>query len=406
MIKRVSLNNCFVILYIILASITDEGSSLMKLARVALVAVCAFNIMRNHKIKILCKQYIGWLFLFICISGISASWAVNKGQAMNMTKTLSINCVCMLCLLYLIQLDKKKHENAYKALIYSPLLLEIRVILNGGLLAFLHSRNAGGINGNTVGLCAAFGACFALYFILKNENKYKYGILFALNVIITVLSSSRKALLCILIPLLFLYIYQNKKNIFAIIGRVIIAVIAAILVYVAIIKIPALYKTVGHRIESMVALMLGLGGVVDASALTRSNLTNWGIAWFKLKPWLGYGIDNYRFVLHQYHSDYPLSFYAHNNYVELLVDVGIVGFVAYYSFYFRTVVNYFKSRKVMEKCDYLILGVFLGLVISEYGLVSYYDKYIQILLLLIFTNAYMLMGNRIVKHGITTDVDV
>lgn len=377
--KKCSLADLIIVLYIFAAVVTAEGSIIMKAMRVLLFGI-TFGIILKKK-KIIFDIYVKWLIAFLFFAGCSVFWAVNKSYASNMAQTLLINALCMYSLWYLIQRKSDRLDLVLKCLVWFPLALEIQVIINGGIFAFINSRNAGGINGNTVGICAAFGACFALFYFTK-KKKIIYIFMTCINIVILILSSSRKAILCFAIPLVFIYLYQQKKNtqkkILKIISIVIVAMIGCYLLF----NIPILYDTVGNRILSLISGLTGHKTVMDASAKTRMNLIFWGIEWFKKKIWIGYGIDNYRVVLHMYHSDYPLSFYAHNNYVELLVDVGVIGFSLYYFLYVLCFIKGFLQRKSLSKCQVLFIGVLLTLVINEYGLVSYYDKYVQILILL------------------------
>ena len=161
-------------------------------------------------------------------------------------------------------------------------------------------------------------------------------------------------------------------------------ILLIVILYVAIINIPILYNMVGNRIESMIAMLLGNTSGADSSSVIRFRLISWGMEWYKKKPLLGYGIDNYRAVLMVYHPDYPSSYYAHNNYVELLVDVGIIGLIMYYWNYILMFIRGIKYRNKITNYEILFLGMLVALMVNEYGLVSYYNKYIQILLLIIW----------------------
>ena len=197
-IKKASLINLTLIIYILCAIITDEGATVMQMGRLYLMAVFGATFLSKHfKLKV--NQYVWWLIIFLLFALLSIIWASNYAIAASMSKTLAINVLCMYALMYLIDFRRDRIKVVLKTCIIAPVLLEIRVIISGGIFAFLNARVSGGISGNTIGLCAAFGACMAAYFWLQNKNKLAYGSLFVIDVLIVILSSSRKALLCVFI---------------------------------------------------------------------------------------------------------------------------------------------------------------------------------------------------------------
>lgn len=355
---------------------------LMKLSRLLLIGI--FLICLCVKKKLHYNSYIACMGIFCIIAVCSANWAISKGYANAMGTTLLINLVCMYALFYIIDGRRERIEELIKAFVVAPLILELRVIATGGLFAFSSVRKTGNINGNTVGVCAAFGLCFAAYFLIKGQRKRWYRMLAIANLLVVILSSSRKAILCFLIPIAILYIFDNKDNIVKNAGKIVFALFVGIIGYYALLHVPFLYSMAGHRIESMIAGMLGTDTLVDSSTSTRLNLIQWGLEWFRERKWLGYGIDNYRFVLHSFHSNWSLAYYAHNNYVELLVDVGLIGTIAYYFNYIRMLVISIGNIRKITKTELLFIGLLIALLISEYGLVTYYDKYVQIVLVIIW----------------------
>ncbi|WP_345974743.1 O-antigen ligase family protein [Sulfurimonas sp. HSL3-7] len=97
----------------------------------------------------------------------------------------------------------------------------------------------------------------------------------------------------------------------------------------------------------------------------------WGL--FKDKPLFGYGLDNFREFAHTY---------SHNNYIELLVGVGLVGMMIFYSIYF------FLVKKILRMKDFFLKTIFLAIVgiilLMDFALVSYRNKTLLFLLLFIF----------------------
>lgn len=381
-INGISIISLTLWMYAIAAVATDEGSMLMKLSRLLLIGI--FLICLCVKKKLHYNSYIACMGIFCIIAVCSANWAISKGYANAMGTTLLINLVCMYALFYIIDGRRERIEELIKAFVVAPLILELRVIATGGLFAFSSVRKTGNINGNTVGVCAAFGLCFAAYFLIKGQRKRWYRMLAIANLLVVILSSSRKAILCFLIPIAILYIFDNKDNIVKNAGKIVFALFVGIIGYYALLHVPFLYSMAGHRIESMIAGMLGTDTLVDSSTSTRLNLIQWGLEWFRERKWLGYGIDNYRFVLHSFHSNWSLAYYAHNNYVELLVDVGLIGTIAYYFNYIRMLVISIGNIRKITKTELLFIGLLIALLISEYGLVTYYDKYVQIVLVIIW----------------------
>lgn len=101
---------------------------------------------------------------------------------------------------------------------------------------------------------------------------------------------------------------------------------------------------IGFRLEGMFNGFFGNEEEMDGSTYTRIQLVDFGKEIFAQRPWLGYGVCNFRAV---YLSYFPgrHALYAHNNYIELLVDLGIVGLVLYYIFYIYLIVRLFKIAK-------------------------------------------------------------
>lgn len=117
----------------------------------------------------------------------------------------------------------------------------------------------------------------------------------------------------------------------------------------------------------------------DASTRQQMYLMEQGIRVWMEHPFAGVGWQNYRF----YNG---AGLYAHNNYVELLASLGIVGFLLYYAMFLR--VGYllfarFLRRRVYSE-DILLLGFAFNSLIVEIGSITVYFKERLILLLVIF----------------------
>ena len=209
----------------------------------------------------------------------------------------------------------------------------------------------------------------SIWRFLRGEKKVLYGIVSAFFLVSAVLTGVRKA---ILIPLIFIYIYfffKYKKNVLKIVGISILCIVGGIIVLVIIMKHSS---TMAYRMNILIQSILNPDitssalGVSDNSLDMRSNLRMLAVRCFYENPILGVGIGEFRFYSVE-HGGYDL--YAHNNWLELLADVGIIGFVLFY-------LNYIKvfARSVTKNnyIGFFLCAFIVTYFIYEYGQVTYY----------------------------------
>jgi O-antigen ligase len=67
-------------------------------------------------------------------------------------------------------------------------------------------------------------------------------------------------------------------------------------------------------------------GSVDGSLVERGRFLNKGVALFSESPWVGRGLDSFYWLSGE-------AAYAHSNYVEIGVALGLIGLVLYYGFH-------------------------------------------------------------------------
>ena len=95
---------------------------------------------------------------------------------------------------------------------------------------------------------------------------------------------------------------------------------------------------------------------------------------------MGYGINNYKVLNRGATGRFT---YAHNTFVELAVDLGVVGLFWYYAAYAYLGKRFFAVIK-KNKLNIYLFAAFLASFISQYGSVSYYGFYQNFLLMLCF----------------------
>ena len=178
------------------------------------------------------------------------------------------------------------------------------------------------------------------------------------------------------------YIVLSRKNIVSAALSVVIVCIGVLLLYSILINVDFLYELVGHRLQTAINGLLGLGGEIDTSTTTRATLIEKGLKWFNEKPWLGYGLDGFRIMHWQDYGSIGTALYSHNNFIEMLVDLGLVGFVLYYSLYVYIFIKGLKALKSKTKSSKFFFALFIALVVSEYARVTYYVPHAQFAIML------------------------
>ena len=266
-------------------------------------------------------------------------------------------------------------------MVFFPLVLSVITYAKGGFLIFMNGRGIGSwMNANTVAIELAFGLFVAFYLLtefkwtLSNNTRRLLKLYIPLSIIFIVLTASRKGLLIMVLPII-IYKVLSSKNSLQTMKYLILGIVVMFIAYEMIMNIAPLYNIVGYRIEGMLNFFLD-NGDTDTSTSTRMMMIESGKQWFFQKPWLGYGIDNYRELLY-------LHTYAHNNYIELAVDVGIIGTISYYSIFIYIIISYFSNsvlKKEYSSVCCMAVSAIITIISVDYGMVSYFDKYITFLI--------------------------
>ena len=153
-----------------------------------------------------------------------------------------------------------------------------------------------------------------------------------------------------------------------------------------IMKIPALYDVLGKRMEDLFKELFGVAAN-DGSLNARANMFSLGWEWFKQKPILGYGLNNFSLL---YLEEMGWATYSHNNFVEILVSGGLVGFAIYYSAYIYLFVKLIKVAFLKRDLIAITLLVFnLSLIIMNVSNISYYSTADNCMLMLALVYVYI-----------------
>lgn len=325
-----------------------------------------YFITRRCKLSILSL----WSFIFISICFLFSLQSVNLYSSLKMIrKLIELSIICTLLIGYID--SKKKLLFIYKCFIYAGFAMILRLLISFPISEWGAERLGDDIlNANQIGMYIAISAICSMQ-LYKIRNQRRYLIYIVIFFIVCSLSGSRKAFLMFFAGV-SLVNYINTKKIHKRVISIILIAFALYIGYKIVMSVPELYNILGIRIERLFDTIQGTG-VQDRSAKVRFEMISVGRNLFENKWMIGYGISTYKFI-----SGYGM--YSHNNYIELLVGVGLLGTIVYYSIYLYTIIKLIRRREYCYTNAFLV--IILLLLFMEYGLVSYYGEVYQILIAL------------------------
>ncbi len=379
-----------IIIFIFCALVLGNGAIPTVLAKVFLVLGALPLLLPGSYAWKTMKLYYFWCIAFCMYCIASISWAYDRGEAMAWINTICFVYICNIALAALVINQKQTINYWLKCFMYFSLLMSVVFIaLNGFQYGEDLDRTSTSINMNTIGMVAAISTTIAVYLYYYNDagkRKSQYAIIATLLFLIVLISASRKSLM---IPLIAYGIFKlvGQKPSRLILNVVVLSFVGIFSVW-AVLNIPILYEMMGYRIEGMINGLLDTGGEVDSSTNTRMLFVEVGLIYFAKKPIWGSGVANFGAL---YAANFPGrdAVYSHNNYIELLVNYGIIGTLIYYAFFIYILINLYKIIKSSyDKMAALLFSLLVSEIVIHYGFVAYYDLSFNILLTL--TACYVL----------------
>lgn len=354
--------------------------------------LAVFNFTKNA------RNYIVWYTLVVLFSCISVMWA-EKSNLPQVRQLIINTYIPVVFSVFSVSEYLRKGNDGLRLLemmIAAEVLVSIRALMNtpfNELLSKFNTRLYGtnlGVNYNHFTTQFALVFCVVL-FLLYNVSRMYYipGLFLLANIII---SGSRKVLFVSVIAFVLLYIISSSRTKLKsrLIRVLIVVVVLGVMMWV-VFNNEFLNNLLGRKIIAGFSSMFNLDLASDDSEDVRRELLIVAGDVFRSHPVAGVGY--YSFLFYN-----RFALYAHNNYMEVLADLGIIGFILYYSYYFIQIVSYFKmnSKKPKErfkirigtdfsrsKWNHLGFVFMFTLMLMEYGQVTFFRPYVLIPLLVV-----------------------
>lgn len=365
------LNYCvFLYAFVSLALVNSESNLLANILALVTSVLYLFFFLR-HKVKFFFSSEIAAYLGLLLLSFITYALHSFESEIM-FTFLLTALFFVIICQITYIS---KSYEFPLAGFFLGTIVVVMTGIYSrGGLISLETERATGGfVNPNRYAYSLIMAFMIGGFFVKKVQKRmFKTPIvlsmlLIAFEVLLNV--GSKKGILLLITVLVFFFRRDIAK--LPLYVKVISASILAIVVnYIVLFMMEN--SSQFYRIEIFFNFITGEGG--DDSSQERSQMVIRGLDFFQDHPLFGIGFGAYKYLS-------GFGTYSHNNYIQLLSELGIVGFFLYYFIYYKIYKLNKHNPETLSKS--LILVCLIVFLVNDLTVVTFYNKF-TILILAIF----------------------
>ncbi len=350
---------------------------------IAGAAIITYDKIRSYRINKLTLAV--WYLGFIILGELSALWAYSP--AISAFKYLRMMLMILAIFVGITQYadtssDVDKLLDIY---LYSSLTTALIQFIGSPIekwTAGYFGIYVGDNSSTTFGYILLFAAIIAFNKAYNNRQRLWYigTVIFLIG---CVLSSSRKAVAVSAFGILCIILFSVKRKYHLL--HFLIAVASVALVLELLLTNEYLYRIIGVRIANLIGYVKGSSTSTDYNSLyLRDFYISFAKELFKDHPILGNGFVSFHSLLADA-TDMGTG-YAHNNYWEILADLGLAGLISYFWLYayclYRLIVRFIKGT--FKNIHLLAAVMLISELILEWGIVTLYLPYCQIIVALIY----------------------
>lgn len=381
--KYMSVSTVLMVIYIITGYIAQNvilPAAVNSLVLYMYIGWTALNVLGQKRVGL--DSHTLWHIAIIIYSAVSG-FIAPYGSTANLY-TMFVALVLSFCMQYTIS-SKEKLIICARSYAVAATLLVIGLAVTGNLITDerLGEDLLDGANklGTMFAISSALTAWLIVYRCQTTKEKFLYIGMYAAQLLALILSEGRKSVLIAVAALiLFLYMKEGRDHQkHTIIKTILIAIIVFIACY-ALINNQFLYDTIGYRFEMLLNISQNNEAVVDTGDVKRIQMIEYGLQKWLDSPVIGYGFDSFK--QYNYLECTGKRMYSHNNYVEVLFDLGIIGFILYYSAYVRVAKYAVRKKWIHADLKALSVSIVFVMLLYDVGSVSLYGTLPQMFLTL------------------------
>jgi len=359
-----------------------DYSKLSVLAQVIFVVAAIIEaLIKKKQVPML---YVTWLFTFSLWSLLSATWALNTSSLVSCF--ISIIQVAILGTSIVFYVDCERRIKFFiNSMIFSASLLCIRFFVAVPMSIWGNGERLKDIitfSSNIAPMMLCFVSLIIFSMCLKRRNITYYAFI-ATFIFVAILYGTRKVIIIIVLGVGIQMLLSASKPI-KLLKNILVCCVTTLIGYYMVMNVQLLYGAIGYRIEGMISAINGSSG--DGSSIARLAFIECAKDVFMSYPLLGIGLDGFRYV-----NVYEPT-YAHNNYYELLCDLGIVGLLLYYRFHAQILYKIIRTRRFDRRLN-LVLAIIISYLCIDYFNVSYSEELAHTMLAFVYAIFRVSMTN-------------
>ncbi len=334
------------------------------------IVLSLFIVLKQKQLPEYIVKVLSWVSLFFLYCIFSIFWASNANVTVISTSVAFAQSGCILLTLLIYGRTSERFFKIIKYTEISLMLICLRFFLTvpasqWGLLRYSTEKTF--FNSNIIAMNIAYLSIILVwnYLYYNNNRNTIMGnrviilLLCIVPMFIVLIMGTKKGIAIFALGLTILYL-SKSRNIIKSIFRLTIVAVLVYLLYLVLMNNPLFYQAIGRRFELMISGFTG-DSVTDGSTRARLHFIEIALEVFKSSPLFGVGNDGFRYL-----NNFEFT-YSHNNYTEILANLGIIGFVIYYSFFTGII----KKTIIIARENILPLCLFVTMLVADWGMVSY-----------------------------------
>lgn len=359
------------LVYIISLFTISEHETLYIYSNLCFFIFLVFSVINMlYKGKIIVNNAMLTLILFDIYLIASCFWVPNLSDALTRVATV-IQLLIMLFMIYNSFSKEELIDFLVRCLWFGGLSLCILFLSKYSMIEIIESYATKFRLGekiaplNAVGRNLAIFVVINVYYVLIQE-KYGYVIPCVLGIFIMSTTQSRTALLISFAGVATIAAFKIRESkLFRVAG------ISIMILAVIFISRSSIIHAMFWRVYKMFLFLIDTSNMdIDYSAYVRFGLLKKGIDFILKNPLWGYGVASGYYLLD--------GTYFHNNYIQLGVEMGIIGLILYYMPMLYVVYKALKRPK--DKGNIFAVALLTMILVGDFVNSTYYHKMTYVML--------------------------